>query len=361
MNKRIQNLDPLRGFLALCVVIYHIANLSNAVGLPNFTGLPILHRGHTAVLVFFSLSGYLIIGLLYDEKKRFGFISIKNFYIRRVLRLYPVYYIVLFFGLFFYLYLLPKLNIPVEINYNLMEGIAWNVAFLPNVFKELYDPGAILLVLWSIGIEEQFYLFIAPLLSLLAINRYFKYLLIFTVFYFAIYHIEVFSFLRRFHFLYYFMSTAGVLAILERYGFSIHFRPLSLRVCVYILFILHFTTDLFQFDEFLVKNLFELILFNLLIVNLANDYKLNIKSRILNYIGKISYGIYMYHMIILNLVLFIFLKIQNSISLNNWVVILLINISSILGTILISHLSFRYFESFFLTLKKKFRKEDNNR
>ena len=177
MKNRIQNLDPLRGFLALCVVIYHIPGVSNSVGLPNFSDLPIFQRGHTAVSVFFSLSGYLIIGLLYDEKKRFGFISIKNFYIRRVLRLYPVYYIVLFFGFFYYHYLLPKFNIPFEINYNLMEGIAWNVGFLPNVFKGLYDPGGILLVLWSIGIEEQFYLFIAPLLSLLAINKYFKYLL----------------------------------------------------------------------------------------------------------------------------------------------------------------------------------------
>jgi peptidoglycan/LPS O-acetylase OafA/YrhL len=69
LNKRIQNLDPLRGFLALCVVINHIPGLSNGVGLPNFTGLPILHRGHTSVLVFFSLSGYHIIGLLDDEKK----------------------------------------------------------------------------------------------------------------------------------------------------------------------------------------------------------------------------------------------------------------------------------------------------
>jgi len=357
MIKRIHNLDPLRGFFALCVVIYHIPGLSNGVGLPNFSDLPIFQRGEQAVLVFFSLSGYLIIGLLYDEKKRFGFISIKNFYIRRVLRLYPVYYIVLFFGFFYYHYLLPKFNIPFDVNYNLMEGIAWNVGFLPNIFKEFYNPGTILTVLWSIGIEEQFYLFIAPLLSLLAINRYFKYLLIFTILYFVLYHTEVFSFLRRFHFLFFFMSTAGVFAILERYGFSVHFRSLSLRVCVYILFMLHFTTDLFQFDEILIKNLFELILFNLLIVNLANDNKLNIKSRILNYIGKISYGIYMYHMIVLNLVLFIFLKIQNSISLNNWVIILLINISSILGTILISHLSFRYFESFFLPLKKRFRKE----
>lgn len=358
MKNRIQNLDALRGFLALCVVIYHIPQISSTVGLPSFSDFPIFHRGHQAVLVFFSLSGYLIVGLLYDEKKRFGFISIKKFYIRRVLRLYPVYYLVLFFGFIYYHYILQLFNIPFAINYNLIEGIAWNVGFFPNIFNVLYEPGSILLVLWSIGIEEQFYLFIAPLLSLLAVKRYIKYLIVFTIIYFTIYHIELFSFLSKFYFVYYFMSAAGVFAILDRHGYSLYFRIFFLRVCLYMLFILHLTTDLFQFNVVLINNIFELILYNLLIVNLANDSCISIKSKIINYLGKISYGIYMYHMIVVNFVLFIFLKIQDSIQLNDWVTISLINIFCILGTVLVSHLSYRYFESIFLKLKVRFRKSD---
>lgn len=42
------------------------------------------NRGTEAVQVFFTLSGYLIIGLLYDEKKKFGSINVKNFYVRRM-------------------------------------------------------------------------------------------------------------------------------------------------------------------------------------------------------------------------------------------------------------------------------------
>lgn len=359
MKERIQNLDPLRGFLALCVVVYHIPQISNTVGLPNFSDLPIFNRGHQAVLVFFSLSGYLIIGLLYDEKDRFGKINIKNFYLRRILRLYPVYYLVLFFGFFYYHYLLPKFSIPFNINYNLIEGIAWNIGFLPNVFKALYEPGGILIILWSIGIEEQFYLFIAPMLSLIQTNKYFKYLLIFTIIYFIIFHIDYLSFLRTFSLLYFFMSAGGLLAISNRIGITLHFKSLFLRVLVYVIFILHFTTDFFQFDLRILHDAFEVILFSLLIVNLSNDNDFKIKSNIVNYVGKISYGIYMYHMIVVNCVLFLFLKIQDKIIIPEWSTIILINIACIFGTLLLSHFSYKYYESYFLTLKQKFRKEDN--
>ncbi len=75
----------------------------------------------------------------------------------------------------------------------------------------------------------------------------------------------------------------------------------------------------------------------------------------LDFLGKISFGIYMYHMIVVTFVLFIFMEISKFISMNEIIVILLINILSILGTVLISHLSFKYFESYFLNQKKKFR------
>jgi len=356
MTGKIKNLEALRGFLALCVVIHHIPQVSDAVGLPSFAELPILQKGHDSVLIFFSLSGYLIVGLLYDEKRKYGYVNIKHFYIRRILRLYPVYYFVLLFGFVYYHYLLPEFNIPFETNYNLIEGILWNIGFLPNVFKGLYEPGGILIILWSIGIEEQFYLLVAPLLSVLPIGKYSRYLLLFSIVYFALYHIDFLSFLSKYRFLYFFMSTGGLLAILFRTGFRIHFRSFSLRLCLYAIFVLHFTTDLFQSPLPVVENAFELILFNLLIVNLANDDRISINSFLPNYLGRISYGIYMYHMIVVNFVLFIFLILKDVTDLNGWVTILLINITTVLGTIIASHISFKYFESYFLRLKLKYRK-----
>ncbi len=354
--QRIKNLDPLRGFLALCVIIYHIPAISDTVGLPSFDDLPIFNRGDNAVFVFFTLSGYLIIGLLYDEKINNNSINIKQFYIRRILRLYPVYYLVLIFGFLYYHLVLPALNISFEINYNLLEGIAWNVFFLPNVFKGLYNPGGILIILWSIGIEEQFYLFIAPLLSALPFNKYFKILLLFTIIYFIIFHIPYFSFFKKFGFLYFFMSAGGAIAILSKIGYQVHFNSFILRLLTYITFILHFFTDLFEFDRDMFNLLFEVVLYSLLIVNLVNDDRVVIKSYFFNYLGKVSYGIYMYHMIVVNVVLFVFLKIEYINNLPNWITILLINVFCLLGTIMIAHFSYQYFESYFIQLKSKFRR-----
>jgi len=356
MKKRIKNLDSLRGLLAILVLLYHLPLVSRAVGLPYFNDLPIFHRGYHAVAVFFCLSGYLIIGLLYDEKKRTGGIDIKNFYIRRVLRLYPVYYLVMFFGFFFYHYLLPTLNVPFQINYDLYQGLLLCIGFLPNVFAKLYDPGSILSILWSIGIEEQFYLIIAPVLFTLPLHKYSKYLLIFTIVYFIAFHTETLSFLMEFGFFYFFMSMGGLLAVWERKGYSIVFKSFAMRVLVYFIFAMHFTTDLFQFENVMVQNGFELILFNLLIVNLANDERITMGSKFANYLGRISYGIYMYHMIVINFVLFVFLEIQKRMALDTWTTVLVINAITLLLTIFVSHISYKYFELYFLKLKNRFRK-----
>lgn len=64
MKKRIKNLDSLRGFLAILVLLYHLPLVSRAVDLPYFNDSPIFHRGYHAVAVLFCLSGYLIIGPL---------------------------------------------------------------------------------------------------------------------------------------------------------------------------------------------------------------------------------------------------------------------------------------------------------
>ena len=82
---------------------------------------------------------------------------------------------------------------------------------------------------------------------------------------------------------------------------------------------------------------------------------LRIKSKKLNYLGTISYGIYMYHAIVLNAVVFLFSQLKKTITLNDVVTIVLINVLTISITILIAHFSYKYFENYFLKLKNKFR------
>nr|WP_321451528.1 acyltransferase [uncultured Carboxylicivirga sp.] len=352
---KIESLNLLRAFLALVVVNSHIPTLSEGVGLPFFSNWPIFHRGTESVFVFFALSGYLIIGLLYDEKKSTGAISIKNFYARRILRLYPAYYLVLFFGLLYYRYLLPAVGMPYSENYTLMEGILWNVGFLPNVFIGKFDPGSVLLILWSIGIEEQFYLVIAPLLYFAKINHYLKSILIFTVIYFGVFHSGLFPFLDDYWFYYFFISAGGVLALFSRKGYPLHFDSPVLRVVLYVVFILYFTSDWFLFKNEMLKNLTELILFSLVISNIVKDNEVLGRFSFMNYLGKISYGVYLYHMIVLNFVLFVFLKLRDNLTIPAAIVIIFVNLAVFIGTIIVSHISYQYFEMPFLKLKDRFR------
>ncbi|MEW4924038.1 acyltransferase [Algibacter sp. 2305UL17-15] len=356
-NKKLPNLDALRAFLAISVVICHIPRLSEPLGIPFYDDLPIIKRGFDAVLVFFSLSGFLIIGMLYDEKLKYGSINIKNFYIRRILRLYPVYYLVLIFGLIFYIYIIPLIGMPQRAEYSLWEGIAWNAGFLPNVFRIVYDPGFILLILWSIGIEEQFYLFIAPFIYLMPKKWFFKSLIFFTVIYFILFHIEVFINLEKYLFYYFNISIGGIIAIIFRHQekFKFLFQPF-LKYATYILSILYFFTDWFIFDSKVLSNLFVTITFSLLILYLANEKKIIVTNKNINYMGKISYGIYMYHIIVLHLVLFPIQKFKISDTIGDAPTIILINISCLIITILMSHFSFKYYERFFLKFKNKYRR-----
>lgn len=95
-----------------------------------------------------------------------------------------------------------------------------NVAFLPNVFAKLYEPGSILYILWSIGVEEQFYLIIAPLLGFIALRKYFLSLVTFTLVYFILFYSHYFSILSDYWLYYYYMSAGGVIAIIIRSGYN---------------------------------------------------------------------------------------------------------------------------------------------
>ncbi|OAD91325.1 hypothetical protein A7A78_12250 [Aequorivita soesokkakensis] len=354
---RLPNLDPLRFFLASLVLLFHLPQLSAHQGLPYFDGLPIFHRGVEAVYMFFVLSGFLIIRLIYRAKIRNTF-SIKDFYVRRILRIFPLYYLVLGFGLFFYNVLLPFLNIPFEINYTWKEALFYNIFFLPNVFATTYEPGGILEILWSIGIEEQFYLVIAPLLFFINVKWILRILTVLLLGYFILYWSDFFEVLHKFKFVFFYLFSGGVIAILEekkKLEFLKRSAVFPLVICVATL--LYFVTDWFLIAPLWLRAAFTCLLFAFFIHSLAfNNRGVEVKSKILNHFGSISYGIYMFHAIVLNAVVFLFLKLEMLQNLNENLTIFLIHLLTFAGTLLIAHLSYTYFELYFLKLKNKFRK-----
>lgn len=354
--KRLPNLDILRFLLATLVVFFHLPQICRNQGLPYFLDAPIFNRGVEAVYMFFVLSGFLIIKTIYSAKQRDVF-SIRKFYIRRVLRIFPLYYLVVIFGFVFYWIVLPKLEIPFDNNYQLIDGILLSVFFLPNVFTRLYMPGGILEVLWSIGIEEQFYILVAPILFLVNKNRVLQFLIGLTILYFLIFHLNVISFLKTFNMVFFFLFFGGIVAVLEekkqlQFLKKNKIYPFIIVVCI----LLFFLTDIFHSTDTYIFHIIIMVLFGLFIHTIAcNNVGIQIRNKSLNYLGQISYGIYMYHVIALNAVVFLFLKLQKAIILIDWLTIVLIYMLTFTFTFIMAHLSYKYFETYFLKLKNKFR------
>jgi len=161
------NLDGLRAVAALLVLIAHLfGNADQHIHHNPWLDL-VFHRwltsGGVGVSFFFVLSGFLITYLLLEEMERTGGLDVRAFYIRRVLRIWPLYYLTVLIG-FVYPVVKTVLQDPAQL---LTERLGLQLLFLSN-FDVLRNPfvGAMSQnITWSVAIEEQFYLF-WPLLLL---------------------------------------------------------------------------------------------------------------------------------------------------------------------------------------------------
>jgi len=142
-------LDGLRGLAVLLVVVAHVFPVSQLFAYYKGPAI-LLSIGSTGVDLFFVLSGFLITGILCESKGSQHYF--KSFYVRRVLRIFPLYYALLavFIGGTF----VPALE-------NLWgPGNRWPYwIYLSNFYPEFaVAPHSFLLVCWSLAIEEQYYL-----------------------------------------------------------------------------------------------------------------------------------------------------------------------------------------------------------
>ncbi|OWP74040.1 acyltransferase family protein, partial [Flavobacterium oreochromis] len=329
--KLLPNLTGLRFLLVFLVVIFHIPQFCQNRGFPYFNNLSILNKGEEAVYMFFSLSGFLIIQQLYVEKSVIYSINLKKFFFRRILRIFPLYYLVLTFGLIYYRLILPFFGFDYENNYNLAYGILLSYTFFPNIFAS-YSPGGIIEILWSIGIEEQFYLLIAPLIYIIPLKKINQILLVFTIFFFLIYFSELIIFLRNYNMLFFYFSFSGLCSIMSL-NRRINFH--SFKYLLFFLFIIYFTTSIFQnnLTDF-YYHLISMILFGLILYNLSEKPIKLLENKWIIYLGKISFGIYMYHSIMMQFVGFIFLKSNIHLKISNLNSIIIFNILVFISTII---------------------------
>ena len=154
-------LDALRFFAFLCVFIFHRMDYVETDPVRNLWLARLGNIGPFGVPVFFLLSAFLITELLLRERERTGRIHIQAFYMRRILRIWPLYFLV-FFGLAFLNHFVPGTGTDDP------AGLAGLHVFTGNwyILRHGWIAGSVD-PLWSISVEEQFYIVI-PVLAAFA-------------------------------------------------------------------------------------------------------------------------------------------------------------------------------------------------
>jgi peptidoglycan/LPS O-acetylase OafA/YrhL len=151
------DIEGLRAVAVILVLLYHAQ-------------IPVISGGYVGVDVFFVLSGFLITGILLRERTRTGTISLPNFYARRARRILPAAALVLLVTVVLSTLLLPPLRMPDIAQDATAAGFyVSNIRFGIQATDYLQSqlPPSPLLHYWSLGVEEQFYIF-WPALVILA-------------------------------------------------------------------------------------------------------------------------------------------------------------------------------------------------
>jgi peptidoglycan/LPS O-acetylase OafA/YrhL len=163
--QRIPELDGVRGVAILSVLLAHFGVLAAPKGwVANIIG-----TGWVGVDLFFVLSGYLITGILIDSKREGYF---RRFYIRRILRIFPVYYVFVF--LLFYVAPRVANHTGLPFNHYGLRDQRFYWLYLAN-WRDATHQSRYIRHLWSLCIEEQYYM-IWPLLVYLIPRNRLKYL-----------------------------------------------------------------------------------------------------------------------------------------------------------------------------------------
>lgn len=357
-----KGLNEIRALAAFSVIFHHLELYKFRIGMKSLFDFAHVNHfisslGKNGVFLFFVLSGFLITYLLLQEKQETGKISILKFYGRRIVRIWPLYFIILLVGFWFlpYVYnLIPDFFegqifyneriVNLEYGYNLLLFML----FFSNVALGFYGGVAGAAQSWSVSVEEQFY-FIWPWI----VKFFYKKLIFILIAIVVLINLTKYnlSFLDNFLFLKYFFQTfhidfmaiGGIVALLYKDYKLKSFKFLENKFLLPIV-LLFIVSHLF----FEISNLTLGVLFSFLIVLMIERNK---EIKILSNIGKWSYGIYMYHPLIMYFT-FSFLNksnIQFGLLYNFFLYILVFGI-----TTLISFLSYRFIENYFLKFKNRF-------
>lgn len=405
--KYFKNLDGLRFLAALAVIMGHCQHVIHAYqGYSPYE--PFANKlASFGVDFFFVLSGFLISYLLMQEINKTGTINIRHFYYRRFLRIWPLYFLVGLIGIltggfwinyFDYLSLHNRAYIDYVYNWtDLWRNLGFLGTFSINIQTLLgyQNPVSSLSVghFWSLGIEEQFYLIWAPALLLFKRNV----LIVIVIFlglglYFNHLPVSNFSAYYDFHYnftvnrFWYFglgaafawwiqyvsikMLRDRFLLFLEKRkkGPSVFSTILSSKIlkilvlliqlyCVVRLSNYLFGWTYFHVNEYVVNALVALLIIAIAVADESIFSVLFLENKVFKYLGKISYGIYIFHIFSIYLTY----KILKDIGLveRSEAFYVLCPLVATLISVGLAALSYHFFESRFLILKHKFEPKMN--
>lgn len=364
-NQRIyfQNLDILRFLAAYAIVLLHCFFAWKIhFGHPGFItdslSAPVLGKVETVINnfsfgvdVFFIISGFLLTYLLLAENEKTGKVSVLKFYIRRAFRIWPLYFLLLLIApLMTYFY---NEQSPGYLYHFFFAG---NFDIIENGTKSSATDH-----LWSICVEEHFYLFCPLLIAFIPMKRLPE-VLVGIIAACLLFRGLVTNYVPNPGGIIYLhtLSRIDVLAFGSLFGYLYYHKKiefnhaLPLRLIIYTLFIFVFINvsivDSGTFLDTTIKKYFFVFCAAYWIGNFMFNKKAILvpsKPTFLHSFGKVSYGIYMFNPVIIYIVLAAF----STFAFENYLVYLLVVHVSLA---LVTYLSYRFLEIPFLRLKEKF-------
>lgn len=359
-KEHFHSLDALRFFAFLKVFLLHLP--INAFAWFSF----VKAGGGLGVEFFFVLSGFLISYLCIKEKEAKTSFSLKNFFMRRVLRIWPLYYLMVAFA-FATPYILNYLNLGYS-NEGYEPSAFHSLLFLENykMMQEGMMPNVSPLgVMWSLCIEEHFYIIWGIVFILIPAKKFGLFTLIglaisfISKIYFTsmgwdhgeiLTHLDLFCYGGLLAYLYFYKN-----ALYEKYIGSWPIILKRIGVGLILLFVLINPFILNEgIGQLFHTTLYGILFFVLIALFLSKEliFKIGDKSP-LNYLGKISYGLYVYHIIVINLLIQLFRGWEYN--LDSPLMAFSFLVLALILSVAISGLSYRLFEKPFLKLKKYFR------
>ncbi len=371
-----ENLDALRFVAAFAVFVFHVSRdllhffESNAI-FPSFKWVAkITDKGALGVNFFFVLSGFLITYLMFWEHENRGGFSYKKFLLRRTLRIWPLYLLIVLLGFIVFPWLIADYETAHQpLNYLL---------FLAN-FDEIkhgaFDSINFLTSPWSIAVEEQFYVvwglvglfFLRPMQNSKKVVRFFIFGLLVISLFFRIVNLEDARVLY-----YHTLSVMpdlllGCLLAMLWYENPALFQKMrtwkswqivliyiSGLLCVFAKNII-FQRELIVLERYVIALFFAFVIADQIVHH--RKIPLRMFHAVALKLGKISYGLYMYHLVVLYLVnkyWFSQLNLAGMSAVFCGLMALIYLVVSWLLVVLISVVSYRFFELPFLRIKERF-------